>query len=74
MSCGIKAYYEELDEKIAEDKRKAFEKHTPYQVRDAIEGALENLKRMHSDNALQLSKFNWARLDGAITRLSELLK
>ena len=74
MGCGIKAYYEELDEKIAQDKRDAFAKNSTYKVVEAIEYAISSLNHIRCDPALQLSRTNWSRLDNAVNELQSLLK
>ena len=74
MGCGIKAYYEELDEKIAQDKRDAFKKHSIHKVMEALEYAINSLNHIRCDPNLQLSRTNWSRLDNSVNELQALLK
>ena len=71
MSSGIKAYYDELDEKIAEDRKTNFSKLDQHSILYRIDSALEELTRLAASDPA-LTKTNWARLDSAIKHLKAL--
>ena len=74
MGCGIKAYYEELDEQIAKDKKRVFLSKDTYVVLNAIEDSIETLRRINSDPNLQLTKSNWNRLEYVLNTLVKLVE
>ncbi len=71
MSDGIKAYYEELEEKIAQDELARLKTIKKSTILPKIKEAIKDLELIMSTDP-SLTRSNWVRLDRAITTLKSL--
>lgn len=72
MSCGQKAWAEELEQEAWEQTRKKFQSKLEYQTIQIIINTKDDLERLIESNP-SLTKLQWFRLDNALKNLKELV-
>lgn len=72
MSCGQKAWAEELEEENLRAVQARFRLHEEYQVINGIERTVDDLQRFIASDP-SLTKVQWARIEASLSRLKDLI-